>query len=179
MSGHNATAPSTWIERFAARVPSGPVLDVAAGAGRHTRFFQELGHPVTAIDRDVSRLLAFAADPTVTVIPRDLEGEPPWPFAGQTFAAVVVTNYLHRPLFPALLLSVAPGGLLLYETFAAGNERFGKPSHPDHLLRPGELLEVVRDTLQVVAYEHLVVDTPYPAVVQRVAAQHGATYSWS
>ena len=174
MSGHSATAPSTWIERFAARVPLGPVLDVAAGAGRHTRLFRELGHPVTAIDRDVSRLTPSTTDPGITIIARDLEGEQPWPFAGQTFAAVIVTNYLHRPLFPALLLSVAQGGLLLYETFAAGNERFGKPSHPDHLLRPGELLEVVRDTLQVVAYEHLVVDTPHPAVVQHVAAQRCA-----
>ena len=124
---------SPWIAAWAGLVPAdAAVLDVAAGKGRHTRFFAERGHPVTAIDRDVSGLPIADA---IEIIAADLEDGSPWPLAGRTFGAVVVTNYLHRPLFPVLLDSVGPGGVLLYETFMIGNERFGKPSRPEFLLR--------------------------------------------
>lgn len=165
---------SPWVARFADLVPAGgTVLDVAAGAGRHTRFFAARGHRVTAVDRDVARLADLAA--TVEIVEADLEGDErapgSWPFAGRTFAAVVVTNYLHRPLLPALLLAVAPGGVLLYETFGRGQERYGRPRNPDHLLQPGELLEAVRGTLEVVGYEHLDLTTPTPVVLQHIAAR--------
>jgi len=166
---HRDLAPSPWVARFAALIPAGgAVLDVAAGAGRHTRLFLGRGHPVVAADRDTKPLADLAAG-RLEVVTADLEAAP-WPLPGRTFAGVVVTNYLHRPLFPALLAAVAPGGALLYETFAAGNERFGKPSNPDFLLRPGELLEVVRGRLRVIAYEDLEVTAPRPAMVQRIAA---------
>ena len=158
--------PSAWVERFASFVPVGaPVLDVASGDGRHARLFLARGHPVTAVDRDTSRL----GEPGMTIVEADLETGP-WPLADARFGGVVVTNYLHRPLFPALVAAVAPGGALIYETFAQGNERFGKPRNPDHLLRPGELLEAVRGSLRVVAYEDLEVSAPRPAMVQRICA---------
>jgi SAM-dependent methyltransferase len=164
--------PSEWIRRFADRVPAGgAVLDVACGAGRHARWFAARGHPVDAVDRNAE---AFADRPAgVHFVCADIEaGEPHvvWPFPGKRYAGVVVTNYLHRPLLPLLVESVAPGGILLYETFASGNERFGKPSNPDFLLRPGELLDAVAGRLRVVAFEDLQTDTPKPAMVQRIAA---------
>ncbi|MCW5889132.1 MAG: methyltransferase domain-containing protein [bacterium] len=165
---HDVAAPSDWIVRFAPRVRSGgSVLDVAAGAGRHARLFLARGHAVTAIDRDVARLMPH---PALRAIAADLEDGSPWPLPGARFDAVVVTSYLWRPLLPVLVDAVAPGGLLLYETFAVGNARFGKPSNPDFLLRPGELLEAVRGRLVVAAYEHGEVVSPRPAVVQRIAA---------
>ena len=144
------------------------VLDVAAGGGRHSRFLAERGHKVTALDRDTSRL---APHPGVEIVHADLEDGSPWPLPGRTFAAVVVTNYLHRPLFPALLDALAPGGVLLYETFMAGNERFGEPSRPAFLLEDGELLELVRGRLAVTAYEARLISEPRMAMVQRIAAR--------
>jgi len=104
------------------------------------------------------------------VLEADLE-EAPWPYPGRRFDAIVVTNYLHRPLLPTLAGSLEPGGMLIYETFALGNERFGKPSNPAYLLAPGELLEAVRGTLRVLAFEDLVVSDPRPAAIQRLAAR--------
>jgi SAM-dependent methyltransferase len=169
--GREPTAISPWVRRFAGLIPArGPVLDVAAGCGRHTRFLLGLGYRVTAIDRDVSALAGLEDQRALTILAADLEDGGPWPLGGQLFAGVVVTNYLHRPRLPDIVVSVAPGGCLIYETFAAGNERFGKPRSPDFLLRPGELLDAVRDRLTVAAYEHLEVTEPRPAIVQRIAA---------
>jgi SAM-dependent methyltransferase len=160
---------SSWITTWAGLVPSGAaVLDLAAGNGRHTRFFAGRRHPVTAIDHDVSGL---AATDTVEVIPADLEDGSTWPLAGRTFGAVVVTNYLHRPLFPHLFAALQPGGVLLYETFMVGNERFGRPSRPEFLLKDGELLELVRDRFSVIAYEARLISEPKMAMVQRIAAR--------
>ena len=145
------------------------MLDVACGGGRHTRHFQALGHPVTAVDIDLGRMRDLAQQPDIELVEADLEAGP-WPFWGRTFAAVVVTNYLWRPLFPALMAAIETGGLLLYETFAEGNARFGRPTCPAHLLAPGELLECLRGTLQVIAYEHGIVDDPRPAAIQRAVA---------
>lgn len=162
---------SPWIERFAGLIPDGGrVLDLACGGGRHSRLFLERGHPVVALDRDVSGLADLASRPDIEVVLADLEAGDPFPLAGERFTGVVVTNYLYRPLMPAIVAAVAAGGLLLYETFARGNERFGKPSNPDFLLTPGELLEAVRNDLRVRAYEDLVVEQPKPAAVQRICA---------
>jgi SAM-dependent methyltransferase len=159
--------PSAWVLRFAPLVAcGGPVLDVAAGSGRHARWFAARGHPVTAVDRDPSRL---AGVPGVHVVAADLEAAA-WPFAPAAFACVVVANYLWRPLFPALVAALAEGGVLVYETFMRGHERFGKPTNPDYLLRPGELYEALSGSLQVVAFEQGEVGTPRPAVVQRACA---------
>lgn len=155
---------SGWIARFADLAPAGSaVLDLAAGRGRHSRFFAARGHPVLAVDKDVSHLAGGLA--------WDLEDGTPWPFASQRFGVVVVTNYLHRPRLADIVALVGPDGLLLYETFAQGNEAFGRPSNPDFLLRPGELLEAVRGELTVLAYEHGSVLGP--RVVQRIAARRG------
>ena len=160
---------SPWITAWAGLVPTGAaVLDVAAGNGRHTRFFAARRHRVTAVDRDVSGLVA-AGD--IEVMAADLEDGSPWPLAGRQFGAVVVTNYLHRPLFPHLFAALEPGGVLLYETFMDGNERFGKPSRPDFLLQDGELLERVRGHFSVVAYEARMISEPKMAMVQRIAAR--------
>jgi SAM-dependent methyltransferase len=148
--------------------PQATVLDLAAGRGRHAIFFAERGHKVTAVDRDISRL---PDHPNLERLEADLEDGSPWPLPDRRFGAVVVTNYLHRPLMPQLLASVAPGGVLLYETFMAGNERFGKPSNPDHLLKDGELLELVRGKFSVVAYEARLISEPAMAMVQRIAAR--------
>ena len=173
--------PSRWIEQHASLVPDGPALDVACGGGRHTWFLLRRGHAVTAVDRDTTRVRAAlehgdAPDhdsdvPRLTIVDADLEDGRPFPFAPASFAGVVVTNYLWRPILPAIAACVTPGGALLYETFAQGNERFGKPSNPDFLLAPGELLDLADAAgLRVVAYEEMVVDTPRPAAVQRIAA---------
>jgi SAM-dependent methyltransferase len=156
--------------RFAPLVRQGaPVLDLACGGGRHTTLFLERGHPVTAVDIDLSRLDALRVHPALKLVQADLESAP-WPLADRRFGAVVVTNYLWRPLFPMILDAVAEGGLLLYETFAVGNEAHGRPSNPDFLLQPGELLEAVRGRLQVVAYEHGYLERPRPAIKQRLCA---------
>ncbi|WP_087752284.1 class I SAM-dependent methyltransferase [Paraburkholderia caledonica] len=168
---HGLGEPSRWVRQWAHLVAAdGAVLDVASGAGRHARFFASLGHPVTAIDRDAAALNALADEPLVTTVMADIENAP-WPLAADAqFAAVVVTNYLHRPLFPQLIRSLAPGGVLVYETFAQGNERVGKPSNPAFLLAPGELLDVVRARLRVVAFQDGFVAQPRPAYVQRICA---------
>jgi SAM-dependent methyltransferase len=161
--------PSTWIVQWAGLIAAGTtILDVAAGSGRHSRFFVERGHPVTAIDRDIS---ALTSHPKIESIQADLEDGSPWPLSGRTFGAVIVTNYLHRPLFPEILDALAPAGVLLYETFMEGNERFGRPSRPEFLLKDGELLEIVRGRLSVIAYEARMISQPKMAMVQRIAAR--------
>ena len=165
--------PSSWITRFCEHAV-GPVLDVACGSGRHTRLFLNRGYDVTAVDRDASRLGDITRHPKLTILEIDLEaGDDPWRPAPATCGTVVVTNYLWRPLLPALIEALKPGGILLYETFAVGNERFGKPSNPDFLLRPNELKDAVAGTLDVVAYEHGDVTEPRPAVIQRICASKG------
>jgi len=167
----SALPPSAWVARFAALIrPGGRVLDLAAGGGRHAFFLQRRGHGIVAADRDVSALAPLAALPGCSVVAIDLEDGGPWRLGGG-FDGVVVTDYLHRPLLPALPAALAPGGALIYETFAEGNERFGKPSNPDFLLRPGELLDAFGAALSIIAFEQGVVAGPErPAVRQRIAA---------
>lgn len=170
---HRLDVPSAWVERFAPLIPvNGSVLDLACGCGRHSRHLASLGLRVTAVDRDPEAIAALQGTPNVTTAIADLE-DGPWPYADHRFDAVVVTNYLWRPLLSLVLDVLDPGGVLLYETFAVGNERFGRPSNPDFLLRPGELLELVRGRLTVIAYEDLCVQVPKPARVQRICAIGG------
>lgn len=164
------TPPSEWITRFAADARS-PVLDLACGAGRHARLFLAYGLPVTAVDRDVSRMADIADHPKLTLVAADLEaGVDAWRPGPRAYGTVVVANYLWRPLLPALVAAVAPGGMLLYETFARGNARFGKPSNPDFLLMRNELRDAVAGKLEVVAFEQGEIGTPRPAVIQRICA---------
>lgn len=172
MTVHLASEPSAWVRRFAALVPRGArVLDLAAGRGRHARLFASLGHPVLAVDVDASALAFLDGVPGVATRVLDLESGP-WPLAGERFGAIVVTHYLHRPSFRAMLDTLADDGMLVYETFAAGNEAHGKPSNPAFLLERGELLERVRSRLAVVAFEEGLVERNDGgrAVVQRLAA---------
>ncbi|SAK91433.1 type 12 methyltransferase [Caballeronia glebae] len=165
-------APSPWVARWAHLVaPGGAVLDVAAGSGRHARWFAARAHAVLAVDRDEQALASMSAIQGIETLTADLENGAPWPLPdGRTFDAIVVTNYLHRPLFGHFIDALAPGGVLIYETFAAGNGSIGKPSNPAFLLEPGELLDAVRGRLRVIAYEDGFVDDPRPAYVQRICA---------
>jgi len=170
--------PSAWITRYAHLVPSSArVLDVAAGGGRHALFFAARGNRVVAVDRDEAALASYADLPGIETRTADLETGA-WPFPGETFDAIVVVNYLHRAALPYLLATLASDGTLLYETFAAGNEAYGRPSNPNFLLRPGELLDAVRDRLTVVAFEQGVSpNRDSPAVIERVAAV-GPARAW-
>jgi SAM-dependent methyltransferase len=166
---HQDLAPSPWVMRWIPMIrPGGAVLDLACGTGRHARALARLGFEVKAVDRDTS--LMVDPPPGVEVLQADLESGP-WPCPGVSFDGIVVTNYLHRPLLPTLVDSLEPGGVLIYETFAHGNERFGKPSNPAFLLAPGELLEAVRGRVRVLGFEDLVVEEPRPAAIQRICAR--------
>jgi SAM-dependent methyltransferase len=170
---HGSLAPSPWVQRWSALVRQGAsVLDVACGSGRHLRWFAQRGCRVTGVDRDAAALEPLQS--LGEMIVADIENGP-WPFAGRRFDAVVVTNYLWRPLLPAIVECVGAGGVLIYETFAAGNETVGKPSRPDFLLRPGELLEASAG-LRTVAYEDGFLADP-DRYVQRIVAVRQAPSS--
>ncbi|MGH8931906.1 MAG: class I SAM-dependent methyltransferase [Egibacteraceae bacterium] len=149
----------------------GTVLDVACGAGRHTRRLLEQGYQVVAVDIDVAGVADHRDHPRAEIVEVDSEDGRAFPLGGRRFDGVVVTRYLHRPVLPDLVRAVAPGGVLVYETFARGNERFGRPTNPAFLLRQGELLDAVRGELRVLAYEDLIVDQPAPPAIQRVCAR--------
>lgn len=166
--------PSAWVLRFLHLIPAGGrVLDLACGKGRHTRLLAGRGHPVTAVDIDVSGLAGLRNDPLIDIREADLETGARY-FVGEQFAAVVVCNYLHRPHFEWLADVLSPGGVMLMETFAMGNEVYGRPRNPEHLLAPGELLAAFGPRLQVVAYEQGVELLPRPAVRQRICALNGS-----
>lgn len=163
---HGSLAPSSWVVRWSTLVrPGGHVLDVACGSGRHVRWLAARGFVVTGVDRDAAAVEPLRAAAEIVVA--DIEGGL-WPLAGRQFDGVLVTNYLWRPRLADIVAAVAPGGVLIYETFAAGNETVGKPSRPDFLLQPGELLQAAA-ALRVVAYEDGFLDGP-PRFVQRIAA---------
>jgi len=189
--GPGAGGPSPWVHYYLRHLsptdPPGTLLDVACGGGRHLRLARSLGYSVTGVDRTLAAVADLDGKPGVELVAADLEHALPaqaWPLAGRRFSVVVVTNYLWRPLLPLLAATVAPGGLLLYETFARGNERYGRPSNPDFLLAPGELLDAVRPWLVPVAYEHVTEPAPQnsatvgpPRIVQRIAAV-SADHKW-
>ena len=167
---HDQLAPSPWVCRFARLIAAGgAVLDLACGQGRHARYLAALGYRVEALDRDSAALAALDGVAGVVTRCADVEGSP-WPYDAGRFDGIVVTNYLHRPLVPALLDALRPGGVLIYETFALGNEKLGRPSNPEFLLRPGELLQWVAGRLDVLAFEQGLVERPKPAVIQRICA---------
>ena len=167
---HYGLAPSPWIVRFAPLIAAGArVLDLAAGHGRHARYFAGRGATVVAVDRDAAALATFAGSPGVETRVADLEAGA-WPFAGERFDAIIVVHYLHRASFPPLLAGLTDDGALLYETFARGNAAYGKPSNPAFLLEPDELLALAGERLTVVAFEQGRIDGDRPAVIQRLAA---------
>jgi SAM-dependent methyltransferase len=161
---HDSLEPSDWVRRWAPLVARGPVLDVASGTGRHAKLFSSRNLEAIAVDRDPQVL-----PEGITFVKADLEDGSPWPFEGRRFGGIVVTNYLHRPLLPVLAQSLAEGGVLIYETFMLGNEKFGKPSNPNFLLRPGELLQAFAG-LTVAGFEQGTTDT---AAVQRICVIRG------
>ena len=160
---HDALPPSEWVTRWAPLVRHGTVLDLACGGGRHAKVFLERGLKVVAVDREPQQI------PGVRFVQADLEDGSPWPLPGERFEGIVVTNYLHRPLMATLRESLAVGGVLIYETFMLGNERFGRPSNPEFLLRPGELRETFKD-LTLEGFEEGEVASPKPAMIQRLCA---------
>lgn len=163
---------AAWFREFQPLILSnGSVLDVAAGGGRHVRFFADAGYQVTALDRNAEPLQPLRQSHGAEIIEADLEDGSPWPLGERRFDAVIVCNYLHRPLFGSLIGALKPGGVLLYETFALGNEVYSRPRNPDHLLKSGELLELVGTRLQVVAYRHGIIDGgECPGVKQMLCA---------
>jgi SAM-dependent methyltransferase len=162
--------PSAWVLRFAPLIRhGGRMLDLAAGGGRHTKLLLDMGL-VTAVDRDVSGLDSLAGS-RCDIRQIDLETGEAWELGGD-WDGIVVTHYLHRPLLAPIAAALAPDGVLIYETFAAGNERFGRPRNPDFLLRPGELLQAFAE-LTIVAFEQGEVARPRPAMIQRIAAVNG------
>lgn len=180
-AAHGFTAPSAWVRRFSPLIPAaGSVLDLACGGGRHARLLAGMGFSVEAVDRDATALASLSGIAGITTRCADLEGGP-WPYGGRIFAGIIVTNYLWRPLLPLLFAALDSGGVLIYETFMLGHERFGKPSNPAFLLRPSELLEIVRGRLTVVAFEQgevkrsaaEVMGEQCPSVVQRICALRG------
>lgn len=166
---HDIETPSPWVRRWAGSIRrGGRVLDVACGQGRHLRYLRSLDLAVVGVDRDEQALSALRKLQGVELRVADIEGGP-WPFSPGEFDGVVVTNYLHRPIFPHLVAALRSGGILIYETFAAGNERYGRPSNPDFLLQPGELLRCV-EPLAVTAFEEGLVSSPKQALIQRICA---------
>jgi SAM-dependent methyltransferase len=164
-------APSPWVVRYAGMIPGGGVvLDVACGAGRNGRYLRAKGYRVVMLDRDITPVVDLSVDRHVELIATDLEAGRPWPLADRVFDGIVVTNYLYRPILQRLVRAVAPGGALIYETFARGNEVYGHPRNPDYLLEREELLIATRPELRVVAFEDVVLSEPRPAAIQRIAA---------
>ncbi len=172
MHRHRSRTPSPWIVRHAGLIaPGGRVVDLACGGGRHTRYLRGRGLRVTAVDIDTSGLANLADDPLVEIVEADLERPGAAPLAGRRFDAAVATDYLFRPLLVPLVDCLAPGGIFLYETFARGNERFGRPRNPDFLLARGELLALAEGRLTVIAYEQRALPPPAPRIVQRLCAR--------
>lgn len=171
MSGHGDLSPSAWVTRFAPLIrDGGRVLDLACGRGRHARYLAGRGCHLIAADRDEAALEVVSEVPGVVTCHLDLEDGSPWPWEPGAFDAIVVTNYLHRPIFQCVLDCLKPGGVLIYETFMVGNEVFGRPRSPEFLLQAGELLLRLRAECTPVAFEQGIVGEPPRAVVQRVCA---------
>jgi SAM-dependent methyltransferase len=168
---HLIEQPSPWIVKYAPLIrKKGRVLDLACGSGRHAIWLAQQGYQVDAVDRDAQALSIMADIDNIDVFIVDLEASD-WLHLGQRYDGLIVSRYLYRPLLPALAEILNPGGVLIYETFMVGNERYGKPSNPDFLLLPNELLEIYSPLLNIIDFEQGEVKTPRPAVMQRICAQ--------
>ena len=171
MTGTADLKISPWVRQFSPRIRAGAnALDVACGNGRHSRYLADAGYAVTAVDIDLSKAVDCADDPGIELVQHDLEQDT-WPFEEHSFAGIIVTNYLFRPLLPVLVSTLDKNGVLIYDTFAAGNEKYGRPQNPDYLLQPAELLGYCKHGLQVIAYDHGPVSLPRPAIRQRLCAE--------
>jgi len=176
---HGPSEASAWVRRFLPGIKNkGSILDVACGAGRHLRLALELGYSVTGIDKDLTQLDDIATRSDVGLIEADLETGRTFPLKDMGYDGVIVSNYLWRPILSDIIGCVADDGVLIYETFAAGHERHGKPCNPDFLLNGNELLEAVIPHLRVVAFEHGLREGAYPKNVQRIAAC-GPAHPWA
>lgn len=168
----NYKPPSDWVRRFHSLIrPSGNVLDLACGSGRHTHFFLDKGFFVTAVDREIDELKEFSSLKRLEILKYDIEGSEEWPFSDRTFDGVIVVNYLYRPIFPKLSEVIAKDGLLIYQTFFEGNEVFGRPRNPDFLLKPNELLDVFGNKLKIICFEQGYVNDPSPAMIQGICCR--------
>ena len=168
---HSNLTASPWVVRFAPLIPAnGPVLDLACGRGRHATYLADRGHPVIALDRNRDSLATLEGKKNIETREVDLENDSSLNLGNRCFAGVIVTNYLFRPIFNLILSLIHEHGVLIYETFAVGNERYGKPANPNFLLRQGELLDIVHPVLHVVSFEDGFVHKPRPSVVQRICA---------
>jgi len=173
-SAHQCIADaSLWVKRYAPLIPKEySVLDLACGSGRHSVLMASLGYTVLAVDQDI-RAIEGLQHPQIQAQEMNLE-EDFWPLSGRLFSGIIATNYLYRPFLDQLPQMLCEGGVLIYETFADGNATFGKPSNPNFLLKPGELLSLAgRSELKVIAYEDIYLDHPKPAMVQRICAVKG------
>lgn len=144
-------APSSWLLRWQpCWGTSATALDLACGSGRNLRHLVALGLQVTGVDRDALALAGL--HDLAEIIAADIEAGP-WPLGQRQFDLVLVSNYLWRPLLAQIVAAVAPGGWLIYETFADGQQSIGRPARADFLLQPGELLQVCAG-LRIVGYEN-------------------------
>ena len=178
--GHNhhldTTKPVNWVISYLNRIPKrGRVLDLACGSGRHTRLLLGKGYSVTAVDRDISQICNLCETDNLEILEYDLEGPEGWPFSSGYFDGIIVVNYLHRPLFPSIIDSLAENGVLIYQTFASGNENYGSPRNPDFLLVKDELLDFFGLRLEVVAFRQGYTRRPSPAVVQCICCVNTPT----
>ena len=169
---HQNIPPLDWVVQHAGQIAApGHVLDVACGSGRHTRYLLSLGYRVTALDRDTGAVSDLAGRPNLRIMENDLEDGSPWPVAGELFQGIVVSNYLYRPLYDALVNALATGGILIYQTFSDGNAAYGKPRNPNFLLRENELLDVFGPRLTVLDFDQGYTDHPSPAVIQKICCR--------
>jgi SAM-dependent methyltransferase len=171
-NNRQALQPSSWVVGHAKRIPTdGRVLDLACGSGRHARWLRRQGHTIVAADIKLDGVADLRDQDGIELLETDLEQDN-WTLEGQLFAGIVVTNYLYRPHLPQLIENLQRPGILIYETFAAGNEQYGKPSNPDFLLQPGELLKVFGNDLRVIAFEQGLVEEESPKIMQRLCATY-------
>ena len=162
---------SEWVRRFYGQIPkNGLILDLAGGSGRHTRFLTQKGFKLLLLDNDIAKAKDLQDVENIVLMEYDLEDGSTLPFPKSSFQGVVVTNYLYRPIFPQLLNLLDDGGILIYETFAVGNEKYGRPTNPDYLLKSGELISLVSPQMRIIAYEECLVRRPTKAYVQRLTA---------